>query len=1248
RKFIILTIIFAMLFGMTAILPQKAYAKDDVAITVTRNNGQEIVFKKNISRYIEISTTEGIFHWHSDTKTLEVSGANIKNIKVHEFGDDEEVKLAFTNNNSVSEIVSETQILIIKSEQAQRAKLTTDKIEGKSIEFNKINIDAKLIKSLHGVMYFEDVDITGPAALEIDAKKEGLFSSISVTLKNTTFDLKKILIGNRELGNAYLETMKWVTFENSSGSINAPSGDYAIDIGYSVADSVLQFVDCGDIDLHSGDYYKSAIRFGSGKKDSPDIILNKGVSELWSHKDDFIPINSVKLSQPSENDDNYGRFFKCDAEGNITKDVASNIYIRRAGYRVTFDKNGAKENIKPSIVVEKNGLITNPGKMTHSDPTKAFDGWWLFEDDKFVKKWDFETDTVTKDMTLKVKWADLHTVKFDTNGGTPKIDPKYVKDGAAVSKPEGITNGDKQLKYWEKKGSAKAYNFANPVTEDLELIAIWVDKDEPLDKFKVKFETFGGGDPPAQTVNKGDYVEVPSPNPDIGGLKFDHWMYIDEFGELHTFDFGTYAINEDRTLYAYYKPVDKKLMVYINSIENVTPKVTATEIMSGEVLPKPSTPTAPPGKFNHWQDYNYDTYYFKDPVTSNLKLQHWFSDLNEYTDNVVVEINPEGPHTLDIDGTVQLSTDVQPPESHNEVEWRSADATIASVDSNGKVTAHRAGRTEIRALYKYDNDKFDAVEIIVNPKPDSVSVKINETGPITIDNGTKTQLTHTITPDDAPNKNVSWSTNDDWVAIVDENGLVTAISDGEAWIKVKAEDGGNSDAIKIIVNKVGTTSADNYFGYAEATVKQGEDLPVNKLRFTPSLAMEDSPYNIQGIDTNVLGDQEGTVDIKFGDGSVKENVKIYVKVTSDELKEYTVTVTNGTAEKPEYAAGETVTITANVPTGKEFDKWEVKAGGVTLADANAESTTFTMPDEAVTVEATFKDGGGSPPPGTATVTLNPTNLNIKVGQKGLITATVKPDAAPDKTITWTTSDPTIATVNDGIVTAHKIGVATITAKTVDGNTATTTVAVSQDGGQAPGYPQPGYPQPGYPNPYYPYYPNPYYPNPYNPYYPYGYAPEQKIVIEVPETKVTPKETKETPWSDNKGVNTIKLTIGDKAMSKKHGNTTDIIRMDAVPFIKDGRTMVPIRYVAEALGYNVKWNQAKREATLENGKHTVVIPVKTKFIVVDGAWFEADVNPVLKDDRTYLSISNVCKALGMREGEDIIWNGQTKEVTIIIK
>ena len=104
-------------------------------------------------------------------------------------------------------------------------------------------------------------------------------------------------------------------------------------------------------------------------------------------------------------------------------------------------------------------------------------------------------------------------------------------------------------------------------------------------------------------------------------------------------------------------------------------------------------------------------------------------------------------------------------------------------------------------------------------------------------------------------------------------------------------------------------------------------------------------------------------------GGVEKAVGDKITVTANttvtavwEAIEYNVTVTGGTASVgagtpiTKATMGTTVTLTANAaPSGKVFDKWEVVSGGITLADANSATTTFTMPASAVSVKATYKN-----------------------------------------------------------------------------------------------------------------------------------------------------------------------------------------------------------------------------------------------------------------------------------------------------
>ncbi len=156
--------------------------------------------------------------------------------------------------------------------------------------------------------------------------------------------------------------------------------------------------------------------------------------------------------------------------------------------------------------------------------------------------------------------------------------------------------------------------------------------------------------------------------------------------------------------------------------------------------------------------------------------------------------------SLNISQSVQLEATVSPANSTNKnILWSSSNEDIATVNKNGKVTAKSLGEAVITVTTE-DQNKTASCKIIVNPV-NVTGISINETSKNLMIKDEVT-LTATVNPENATNKTISWSSSNEEVATVDENGKVTAKSLGEAIITVTSEDQNKTAACDIKVTTI--------------------------------------------------------------------------------------------------------------------------------------------------------------------------------------------------------------------------------------------------------------------------------------------------------------------------------------------------------------------------------------------------------------------------------------------------------------
>ena len=388
-------------------------------------------------------------------------------------------------------------------------------------------------------------------------------------------------------------------------------------------------------------------------------------------------------------------------------------------------------------------------------------------------------------------------------------------------------------------------------------------------------------------------------------------------------------------------------------------------------------------------------------------------------------------------GTYEVLTATVLPEDATDktVTWSSSNASIASVDQNGKVTALKGGNATISAKA---GEKIATCVVTITVPVSSITLD-NTT--LALEEGETATLTATVLPDNATDKTVTWTSSNTTVATV-SGGTVTAIKEGTATITAKAGDKTATCSVTIsktvvavtsvTLNKSSLTLTEGGSETLVATVKPDDatDKTVTWTSSKTSVATVDSNGKVTAV-----AEGTATITAKAGDKSATCSVtvnKATVAVTSVTLNKSSLTLTEGGLEtlvatvKPDDATDKTVTWSSTNTTVATVSS----VGVITAKSAGSATITVTTNDGGY--EATCSVSVNKAAVAVTSVSLNKTSLSMTEGDSETLVATVKPDNATDKTVTWTSSKTSVATVDsNGKVTAVAEGTAIITASAGD-------------------------------------------------------------------------------------------------------------------------------------------------------------------------------------------------------------------------
>lgn len=308
-----------------------------------------------------------------------------------------------------------------------------------------------------------------------------------------------------------------------------------------------------------------------------------------------------------------------------------------------------------------------------------------------------------------------------------------------------------------------------------------------------------------------------------------------------------------------------------------------------------------------------------------------WKNIKEITSAITLTLNLSDAH-LKASETLALAATVGPDEATNKkVDWKSDDETVASVSADGVVTAHKVGQTSIHAIANDGGGAKATCTITVDPTMVS-SISLSQEN-LAIRKNHTAQLSAIVAPTDATNASFIWSSNNEDVAKVSEDGVISAIAPGDAVIKATSQDGSQVEAscqVKVLpvlkgdsndddeINVVDAVNTVNYifnkvtgtFVFEAADVNSDDHISISDVTGTTDLimqqvlqvkeqgamakgygvsAMDDASSSDRSLDCLVLSQQDkSNIDIALDNNSnfaaLQADITLPVNVNDVEVK----------------------------------------------------------------------------------------------------------------------------------------------------------------------------------------------------------------------------------------------------------------------------------------------------------------------------------------------------------------------------
>lgn len=396
--------------------------------------------------------------------------------------------------------------------------------------------------------------------------------------------------------------------------------------------------------------------------------------------------------------------------------------------------------------------------------------------------------------------------------------------------------------------------------------------------------------------------------------------------------------------------------------------------------------------------------------------------------------------TINTDQTSQLTATVLPNNATNStLSWSSSNTGVATVSNTGLVSGVAVGNTVITVSSTDGSNKTATCAVTVNQYGNIAVTGITlNTNQRTIILGQTYQLVATVIPANATNNTVLWSSNSA-NGIVSNSGLVTAQSAGSFTITARTQSGNfvatTNFTVIVPVSSVSISPSSYSLSRNQTTFLSPIVLPANANN--KAVTYSSSNNSVATVNSSgrvsALNMGTATITIRTVDGgfTATATINVVIPVNSVSVNTRTVNLLNGqtfqaiSTVSPTNATNKTVTWSSsnsNIATVSSSGLITGTGNGVAIITVTTNSGSRTA---TITVNVRTSVTG---------VSLNTNILNLSRNVTSQLVATITPASASNLSLSWSTSNRSIATVsNTGLVRASRVGTSVITVRTADGN-----------------------------------------------------------------------------------------------------------------------------------------------------------------------------------------------------------------------